>query len=179
MDYTSTTRTNYFRVTDEERYRKLVNNLSGERFKAFHDKDDLSLHAFGADSSVSWYLPASTYDEIRSVYDAGDTLYDDNGKPVDFEDIDMYESLYDSKGNEAYDKYMNDNILCFVKELVKILPEDECFVLIESGHEGWRYVTGYALVATRNDMRSVDLDSFINKSVKELLGPEASTRWEY
>lgn len=55
-NYMSTSRTNYFRVTDEKRYQELFNNLCSE--DNIHDfteeKDGILYHGFGAYSSVEY-----------------------------------------------------------------------------------------------------------------------------
>lgn len=55
-NYMSTSRTNYFRVTDEKRYEELFNNLCAE--DTIHDftevKDGVLYHGFGTYGSVSY-----------------------------------------------------------------------------------------------------------------------------
>lgn len=46
-DYICTYRTNYFRVTDEEKYQKLINKLAGEDLEIFDDENSNGMHGFG------------------------------------------------------------------------------------------------------------------------------------
>lgn len=45
-NYECTYRTNYFCVTDEEKYKKLISKLSGD-FEDFTEDDTPDLHGFG------------------------------------------------------------------------------------------------------------------------------------
>ena len=59
-NYYSCSRTNYFRVTDEEKYKRLFANLVGGEDDV-HDfskeKDGVTYHAFGAYGSIDYAVP--------------------------------------------------------------------------------------------------------------------------
>lgn len=55
-NYLATARTNYFRVTDEERYQKLFEHLvAGDEVKDLtKERDGVLYHGFGAYGSIDW-----------------------------------------------------------------------------------------------------------------------------
>lgn len=138
--YEATMRTNYFRVTDEEKYNDLYAGLVGDAYIEDFTKTENGIiyHGFGTYGSIDWITPETREDD--------DPEYD----------FDM-----------------------FINKLREILPDDECFVYIEAGNEKLRYITGLAIVATKNEVRSFDLDGYIDQTVKDMLGPDAKTTYVY
>lgn len=63
-NYMSTSRTNYFKVTDEKRYEELFNNLCAE--DTIHDftkeKDGVLYHGFGTYGSIEYIVEDEEYD---------------------------------------------------------------------------------------------------------------------
>lgn len=143
-NYNGASRTNYFRVTDEEKYDELFNNLTAEFGIEDFTKnvDGVIWHGFGAYSSI-------------------DYLYKDDSEEYD-EDED-YEYNFDM----------------FLEELQKILPDNEAFIYMESGHEKLRYVGGSAIICTNKECKSVDLTYFAITTAKEMLGSDFKTQLEY
>lgn len=127
-DYLATTRTNYFRVTDEERYQELFEHLmsDGDIEDLTKEHDGVLYHGFGAYGSIDYQ-------------ETGESDCD-----FDF----------------------------FLHELQKILPDDEAFIYIESGHEKLRYVDGCSFVVTSKEVRAECLTSWTKDTVKELLGED-------
>ena len=65
-NYYGTSRTNYFRVTDEDRYKELFEGLSGEDTVHDFTKVDESgtiWHGFGCYGSVEYYPPSDDEDD--------------------------------------------------------------------------------------------------------------------
>lgn len=126
-DYLATSRTNYFRVTDEERYQELFKHLvaNGDIQDFTMKQDGVVYHGFGAYASITYQIKE---DEL------------------DFD--------------------------CFLQELQKILPDDEAFIYQGAGHEKLRYVEGYAVVVTSKEVREKGLTSWVEETVKELLGED-------
>lgn len=122
-----TSRTNYFRVTDEERYKELFGRLcsdGGDTLKDFtKEKDGIVYHGFGAYGCI------------------------------DYRDDD--------------DNY---NIDIFFEEIQKIIPNNDAFVLMESGREGLRYVSGDAVIVTSKDIISLSLANMVAAQLYKLLG---------
>lgn len=58
MNYTCARRTNYFRVTDEEKYATLMSKIRGDHNTLClwnRTEDGITFHAFGCDSTMSYY----------------------------------------------------------------------------------------------------------------------------
>lgn len=134
-NYMTASRTNYFRVTDEDKYSKLFNRLiSEDTIDDFTEtKDGVIYHAFGCYGSIFY-----------EDYETGDCSFD-----------------------------------LFLSELQKILPEDEAFILFESGHEKLRYVTAYSVVCTKKTIRYFDIIDESIKMAKQLLGNNFETQVIY
>ena len=64
----------------------------------------------------------------------------------------------------------------FLKELQKILPEDEAFIYFESGCEKLCYVTGEVIVVTSKQIVSETLENWAMTEAKKLLGEDFITR---
>lgn len=139
-NYYCTSRTNYFRVTDENAYAELFKSLCSENgVEDFTETDENGViwHGFGS------------YGTIDYCEQDKDGNYDDP-------DFDL-----------------------FAKQLQEILPDDEAFVLLEVGNEKLRYVTGYAIIITKNNIRSIDLTEVARNECKKLLGADFKTKMEY
>lgn len=79
-NYCAFSRTNYFRVTDEEKYKELFAGLtddSGDGVEDFTkvDKNGVTLHGFGTYGSIEWHDPAKS-DEDDDYEDEFDTFLD-------------------------------------------------------------------------------------------------------
>ena len=71
-DYMATARTNYFRVTDEEKWQKLFNGLccEGEIYDFTEERDGVRYHGFGAYSSIEYM--SKEYVEDKTEEDSYD-----------------------------------------------------------------------------------------------------------
>lgn len=68
----------------------------------------------------------------------------------------------------------------FYKALQGVLPEDEALILMESGNEKLKYVTGLATIVTRRNIEYLSLTQIAQEKAGELLGNlEYSTQMEY
>lgn len=136
-NYYETTRTNYFKVTDEDRYKELFGNLCSE--DEIHDftkidKDGAVWHGFGSYGTIDYRL-----------------------KDEDDWDMDT-----------------------FFKELQKILPDGEAFIMMGSGYEKLRYVTGWCVVVTNKEIRSTNIQTEALNSARAMLNDSKwNTRMEY
>ena len=52
----------------------------------------------------------------------------------------------------------DDDFDGFLKELQKILPDNEAFILTVVGHEKLCYLVGYSIIVTRNNIKSIDVN---------------------
>ena len=142
-NYYATSRTNYFKVTDEEKYNELFKNLVGDEGEVYDftkTKNGVTLHAFGSYSSIDYRVP---------------------NDEDDFDDC-------------------NYNFDQFLTELQKILPSDEAFIYMEAGNEKLRYIEGFSVVVTKDNIESIDIRNEALKVAKRLLNDEKfETQMEY
>lgn len=93
--------------------------------------------------------------------------------------------LYHGFGAFGSVDYLTDdgegyNFDLFLSELQKILPEDEAFIYMESGAEKLRYITGFSIVVTRNEIKNVNIISDALRLAKQMLNNEDfDTQMEY
>lgn len=138
------------------------------RTNYFHVKDEEAFRA----------LMARVYGEESTVQLFEDT--DENGKPVfGFgcnggiagvknamcdEDDDVDETAYDE----------------FIDELKKLVAEDDAIIILESGHENLRYITGQAHIITSTEERFLDITKIAAQQAALMLqNPNYSTKCEY
>lgn len=125
-NYNSAFRTNYFRVIDEEAYKKLFENIKSSEGAIFYftkEKEGEIYHGFGGDGEGGYVDP------------------EDEDENVNFD-------------------YM-------ITEIQKLLPDDECFVYMETKAEKLRYLDGYALIATNKGSSFLDLYKWIKDTAEE------------
>ena len=68
----------------------------------------------------------------------------------------------------------------FVNELAKHVAIDDAAIILESGHEKLRYLTGTALVVTRNEQKYINVEHIAAaEAAKILCNPEWKTRTSY
>ena len=80
----------------------------------------------------------------------------------------------DTDGEEEYDMGL------FYDELQDILPDGEAFILMGAGYEKLRYVTGYATVVTKDNIKTVNIKNEALKIARDLLkDPDWKTQMEY
>jgi len=138
-NYVAVSRTNYFQVTNEEKYEELFGRLCAEDNICDFSKtvDGKTYHGFGCYGSIEFY-EGPEYDETFV-------------------------------GMEG-----------FAEELKAILPENEAFIYQEVGNEKLRYLTAFAVVATRERVKFVSLDEQAVICARFLLGdPKWETRTTY
>lgn len=78
-------------------------------------------------------------------------------------------SYYD----ENIDEYDFDY---FLEELQKILPDNEVFVYMESGHEKMD-VSGWCVVVTNKEIKNTSLHSYATEQAKSMIGPDVKICW--
>lgn len=65
-------------------------------------------------------------------------------------------------------------------ELQDIIPDDDCIIVMESGHENLRYVDGIGYVITKERIESLSIMSWVQKKAKELMqDPNYTTQIDY
>ena len=199
-NYNCTYRTNYFRVTDEARYKKLISNLSGEDIECFEGDEHPGLHGFGGFGSLG-YRDVPTVKEwmSRPEHEKPAVFFEEtcvNGEwllvPIPDPDPEVLGELYVYEAIEKYDeneihvcKKKSDVILdddCmieFYQELQKILPDDEAMILMESGNEKLHYVTGFITVVTSKDIKFANMTDIALETARAMLGTDFTTQLDY
>jgi hypothetical protein len=167
-DYYGKTRTNYFSVTDEEKFRKIMETCKGSGdIEIFDEKQ--------ADGSVKFgfYCEGSIHG-IASPEDEGEAHYDE--KIFDFSDIDEEFRGYD----EDYDVDIDYNYDAFCEALQQILPDNEAIIITETGYEAMRYLTGDCTIITRSGFECIDIKRIALGIARDLLkNPEFTTKMDY
>ena len=175
--YSAICRTNYFKVIDKEKYQELIDCINNKI--EFHSKAG---NGFGAYGELSIKIPPSklkTNTELQQAID-NNAVFNEDGTHINIQDIDTLDLLFDKNNNILYSAYEDGiGIEDFIQELQPNLPEGECFIYIEIGHENLRYLSGTATIATRNDIQYVTLDDKIKQKVTEMLGPCKTPIWTY
>ena len=65
-------------------------------------------------------------------------------------------------------------------ELQDIIPDDDCIIVMESGHENLRYVDGIGYVITKERIESLSIMSWVQQKAKELMqDPDYTTQIDY
>lgn len=78
------------------------------------------------------------------------------------------------------DKNGDSNLELFFTELQKHIADNDAVILMETGHEKLRYVTGYATVITHTGMQTLGIETFALAKAKEMLeNPDFETRTDY
>ena len=98
---------------------------------------------------------------------SGEYLYFSEKKEENLHSFSGYDSLnYIKTEDDILDVYD------FIDELRAILPDNECIVYIESGHDKLRDVYGYAIIATNKEIREESLSDFAQRSIEQMLGKD-------
>lgn len=192
-NYECAYRTNYFRVTDEEKYKNLFSRLSGDDIESFDDAEHPEYHGFGGFgyleyrdiptvkewmSSLEHVKPAVFFEE---TYVNGEYLW----VPIQNPDPEAVGNLYVYEVIEKEDEYeihtyedesdidLDDNgMLEFYQELQKILPDHEAMIYMEAGNEKLRYVVGHATIVTNKEICSINMADAALKTARSMLGEE-------
>ena len=143
-NYSGCTRTNYFRVTDIEKYNKIVNSI-------LCSED--SIHKFEIEEDGVRLSGCGAYDDISGVCDC------EHCQEVEL-------------GNAEYDENECEYEIDFDKmcELLQgvVHPED-AIIITSVGNEKLRYVGGCSTIITKEEIKHVDLWSSSIESAREIL----------
>ena len=156
--YQCATRTNYFQVNDEEKFRELMGHVvsAEDKVELFEkERDGVRYFAFGCYSSIEGV------DEAEYCRACGFDYGPDSDK---FDDDDYNENRED----------------VFITMLQSIVAENDAIIIMQAGREKLRYVTGIAEIITRGGYRYVDLrNAAINVAQMMLGNSEWTTQMEY
>ena len=73
---------------------------------------------------------------------------------------------------ESYDYYDDFSLEDFVNGLSELVAKDDAIIIMESGNEKLRYVTGYAIVITSGGSDSIDIGDVAGARAREFLANE-------
>lgn len=139
-NYTEKYKTNYFHVTDEGRYQELCKGLYGDEGGDYLKTEHHEQSTHGADNHI-----------LHSF--CGD------GSP---------EWVPNIPEDENADR--ESEFGTFIKELQKILPDDEVFVIKGIGSRKCATMNAYATVVSKTEVKTVDVDDWCEETASELLG---------
>ena len=81
--------------------------------------------------------------------------------------------------NESDNEIDDDSYDRFTDGLQKCVSENDAVIIMESGHEKLRYVTGSAFIITSNDTKYLDVETLALEAIKKMVGTEFVTRMDY
>ena len=81
--------------------------------------------------------------------------------------------------NESDDEIDDDSYDRFTDELQKCVAENDAVIIMESGHEKLRYVTGSAFIITSSATKYLDMETVALDATEKMLGTEFVTRMNY
>lgn len=92
------------------------------------------------------------------------------------EDVKLFTGDDHTYGFGSYhDVDMND-----VFELQEIIPEGDCIIVMEAGHESLRYVDGIGYVITKDKVETLSIMELVKQKAQELLkNPDYETQIDY
>lgn len=199
-NYYGKVRTNYFRVTDEEKYLEIRRGLQGtEDTIEFWDEDrnGVLCHGFGCNSLLTYQ---ENFGTLESYADAlteqgktweGITIYCDcalseaesaESRTIDDFPAENLSSWAVYHGDQREDgtvrlfvseypeDYCDSDMITFFQKMQTILPDGEAMIVVEVGSEKLRYLVGCATIVTKEQIQSVDLCDYALRKAKEMLG---------
>lgn len=163
-NYVAACVSNTFRVTDEAAYERLAARLCPDVYR----RDEDGLHLIGCYDTLDYKPYPSQINEVKSYIESGKTIFDEEHNVIPVNEIDEYNMLYDDNGNVLYDEDTADyDFYTFLRELQKLLPDNEHFEFYECGHERLRSVDGYAVFMTNKVLETTTLVEWINSMKKQ------------
>jgi len=149
-NYCCAVRTNYFHVKDPDKFRDFMKNVVSS-------EDSIKVWE-RTDDVGNTVFGFGCYGSILGVTVCAD------GVNADDSDCD-------------YDDYDFDE---FVNGLADLVAEDDAIIILESGNEKLRYVTGCAIVITSTDSEYMEIDVLAAQQAAEMLNnPDWQTQLEY
>ena len=148
-DYYAKTCTNYFSVTDENKFRKLMSVCegNGDSIEVYEccDEPDKKMFCFCCDGSIL-------------------------GLPAPLEDI---SNDFDFMNYVSCEDEHDFDIFC--NELQKLLAADDAIIITEVGSEKLRYLVGVSTIITNKEIRIVNLHAKAIEVAREMLGNDNYT----
>lgn len=158
-------RTNYFHVTDMEKFKNIMSRVVANVFfevfsRSPHspqkstDVADVSV-GFGGGCALLGVVN-TTQREINDSFQC---------QPIE-------QAGWDESSQEADFDQM-------VSELQDILPDNEAIIIMSSGYENLRYMVGEALIITNNNCKHISVSDVAKTEASRMLGMDWDTCLEY
>lgn len=148
-NYYSMSRTNYFHVTDEDKYNEIFSRLG-----------------IGSCDSAE-LLDFTELDENGKKYHAfagyGDVVYTDGKNTDEPLDPDNKDVLFED----------------FVKDIQQIMLDDEAIIITTIGYEKLKYLTGFAQIITKNRYEIINLENMAILIAGQYLGHDIRQKVNY
>lgn len=187
-NYESCYRTNYYHVTDEEKYSELMKGIYAEDIEDFcRPLSKIPFIKYAMDNGNNLFVKNEKNEFIQvestevldchyEVYSKDDNddyiLLAANGDAKGFKhgfggygSIEWYENPEDEESEADFHE--------FLIRLQTLLLEDECFIFEEAGNEKLRYVGGYVVVVTHDDIKEMSLGGWAQETARKMLGEKA------
>jgi hypothetical protein len=152
------TRTNYFRVIDEERFNEIIDSVVAS--------EDV-VESWSKTENGETYFAFGTIDDI-----------------VGFEEC-SYEYCFNHERTEEFDEsqcegYYDYNYDAFLEALQKVVHPDDAIIIVSSGYEKLRHVYSYATIITQNEVKHTNIwDNAINNAKEMLKNSEYDSEISY
>lgn len=161
-------RTNFFAVTNEPMFNKLIGHIRSGESSLYHEIDANGKHFLGAEDSLDYAPYPSETQSVIDLIAQKRLILDDNGNTVVYSDVDSHSRLYDVSGECIYDEdYVDCDFDIFLNKLQTILPNDEHFEMFLSGHEKIREVYGDAIFMTNKVKEWTSLEEWMYSMRKQ------------
>ena len=156
-NYYGKTRTNYFSVTDEEQFRKIIAACKASEDEVHFSDNEQE----GENKKVGFYCDGSI-----------------QGLPYKLVDDEPVVTYDEDEAEEDLDNEISGDL--FYEALQEVLVDGDAIIVTEIGSETMRYLLGYCLVITKNDVRHVNLSDKALELARTMLGdPSFTTQNDY
>lgn len=159
--------TNYFRVTDENEYLRILNNLNGNVENHTTTINGMTYHWLTGDELL--YFDYEKF--IRNIFEKTDTVFDTKtNKPIDINAAlaDKNIKLMNMHGSILYRPeipYDYADFYEFLTAIQAILPDKCVFTLTEVSSD----VDAYAVAANNKEIKELNINNFLVQAAEELM----------
>lgn len=158
-------RTNYFHVTDVEKFKNLMSRIVTDAF----------LEVFCTSSHNTQQTTESTRFSVG--FGGGCALLGVADTPQrDISDTFKCQPIEQAGWNEAFQEADFDQM---VSELQEILPDNDAIIIMNSGYENLRYMVGEAIIITKNNCKHISVGDIAKTEACRMLGMDWDTCLEY
>lgn len=138
-NYYGNTRTNYFRVRDEKAFKEVM-----ESIVAYED----SVEYWEKEIDGETYYAFGAHDSIAGVCECA---HCNSCKGCENEELDSNEECTQCECEGEY------NYEAMTKALQKVVHPEDAIIIVESGYEKLRYITGESTVITAEDVEYINI----------------------